>query len=89
MAIQVTNLNDGSTIPMLDGSFRRFGTLNVTGLTPGANNVPHGLPFAPTRICLRPIGVYGWSETAMPSATTIFVQVAAGATANGYIDYME
>ena len=68
----------------------REGSVTITGLTAGApNTVPHGLPFTPTRISLRPSALGLWGETAVPDATNFYITVGAGGATSGSIDYWE
>ncbi len=88
MSIAVTN---GSTALNTDtvGTYRRRGTLTITGLSEGANTVPHGLSFTPNRLSLRPGGGGLWGETSAPTSTNIYITVGSGGATAGKVDYSE
>ncbi len=91
MGIAVTNLaNSGDIKQSLSGSFHRKQSITVTGLTASsANTIPHGLPFTPTKVSLRP-GANGlWAETSIPDATNCYITVGGGGATAGTIDLEE
>lgn len=89
MAIVATNLGIGRRVSM-SADERRFGKLTITGLTAaGANTIPHGLPFIPSRLSLRPGALGLWGETSAPDATNIYITVGTGGATAGVIDYEE
>jgi hypothetical protein len=89
MAITVTNVAKGRRVDMR-ASEARHGSLTISGLTAAsANTIPHGLPFTPKKISLRP-GANGlWGETSIPDATNIYITVGTGGATAGTIDYEE
>lgn len=89
MSIAVTVNGLGNGVEM-NGVQRRFGTLTITGLTAAAaNTIPHGLPFTPSRISLRPGALGLWGETSVPDATNCYVTVGTGGATAGTINYWE
>jgi hypothetical protein len=89
MSIAVT-VTPGGTKTDLDGVYRRRGSLAITGLTAAsANTIPHGLPFTPNRISLRPGALGLWGETQAPDSTNIYITVGTGGATAGTIDYEE
>jgi len=88
MPIGVTNRGIGRRVSMAADE-RRYGSLTVTGLAAGANTIPHGLPFIPSRLSFRPSALGLWGETAAPDATNIYVTVGTGGALSGAIDYEE
>lgn len=89
MSIAVTNTSKGRRVDMR-ATEARHGTLTITGLTAGgANTVPHGLPFTPSKLGFRP-GANGlWGETQAPDATNIYITVGGGGATAGKADYEE
>lgn len=77
----------------LNGGQRRRATLTITGLTASDNTVPHGLPYTPSRISLRPgkdgTTPGGWSETSAADATNIYITVNTNGSTLGKVDVIE
>jgi len=88
MAIEVTNSGQGRNVEMASTE-RRFGKLTITGLSEGANTVPHGLPFTPSRLSFRPGAGGLWGETSAPTGTNIYITVGSGGATAGVVDYWE
>lgn len=91
MSIGVTVDSTGKHIhPTLSGAQLRHETLSITGLTAAsANTIPHGLPFTPRKIGLRPGALGLWGETQAPDATNIYVTVGTSGAIAGKIDVWE
>ena len=92
MAIQVVTKLTGRRVKAgLGQSYNgpRFGQLTITGLSEGANVVPHGLVFAPSQMHLRPGATGLWGETQLPDATNIYITVGVGGATSGIIDFEE
>lgn len=91
MSIAVSILTPGPhVVQTLNGAFLRMETLTVTGLTAAsANTIPHGLPFTPRKVSLRPGATGLWGETSVPDATNIYVTVGTGGATAGHIDVWE
>lgn len=89
MSIAVTNTGQGFR-SNIGGEYRRRGSLAITGLTSGsANTIPHGLPFTPSRVSLRPSALGLWGETSVPDATNVYITVGTSGATSGTIDYEE
>lgn len=88
MAIVVTGTSRSRVVDM-GASERRRGSLAITGLADGANTIPHGLPFTPSRLSLRPSALGLWGETSAPSSSSIFITVGTSGAHDGTIDYEE
>lgn len=73
------------TINSVNSVWSAKGTLPISGLTAGANNtVPHGLPRTPRYLSYRGLG---WSEQQSPDTTNLYINVAAGGSASGEVDF--
>lgn len=88
MSINVTLAGTGLRQELLP--YKRAARLTITGLTAGADNVvPHGLPFTPTGLSLRPSALGLWAETQVPDATNIYITVGGGGAVSGTVDVAE
>jgi len=67
----------------------RKNKLIVSGLSEGANTVPHGLPFTPSMLRLRPGAAGLWGETQPPDDTNVYITVGTGGATGGIIDCEE
>lgn len=88
MSISVTG-SSGRSIIGTDSVARRSYKLTITGLSEGANTVPHGLAFTPRNIGLRPGAGGLWGETSAPDATNIYITVGSGGATAGVVDASE
>lgn len=76
---------------------RLNGSLQVSGLSIGANTIPHGLGTVPQTIKLRPALIdclmyqedvnQLWAQTAPSDGTNFYITVKAGAPLSGIVDF--
>lgn len=88
MSIAVT-ASTGRVVQQVRGEFLRNHRLTITGLSEGANTIPHGLAYTPGRVSLRPGATGLWGETAAPDSTNLYVTVGSGGATAGTIDVVE
>ena len=86
MSISVT-VHPRSLQGTIGGYQFKLGSLTITGLAEGANTIPHGLPFVPLQLHLRPGASGLWGETQVPDSTNIYITVGTGGATAGTIDY--
>ena len=70
----------------IDERFPRRVVLTVSGLTAGANVVPHGLPGVPQSVGLDAGAAGLWGVTQPADATNIYITVGAGGHTSGLIN---
>jgi hypothetical protein len=76
-------------IDMTRSLANRRNKLLVSGLSEGPNAIPHGLPFTPSMLRLRPGAAGLWGETSAPDSTSIYITVGTGGATAGIIDCEE
>lgn len=86
MAITATLTENPGRIEIIDGRFVRRGTLNVSGLSTGANTIPHGLGTVPQKVSLNPGAAGLWGTTQPADATNVYVTVGTGGATAGWIN---
>jgi hypothetical protein len=67
----------------------RQAKLTITGLVPGANVVPHGLPSVPISVLYDPGATGLWGETQPADGSNLYITVATGGATSGsaYVQY--
>ena len=61
----------------------RQAQLSISGLVPGANVVPHGLPSAPIFVSYDPGAAGLWGETKPSDKTNLYITVGTGGSTSG------